>query len=625
MKKLWAVCLALALIWGIFPSIKAVATQARVTRCNLRLREKNSTESETLVTIPGGTEVTVLGVSGGWTKTEYNGHTGYISTNYLMDMTKSGYYPLKERDENQYVRQLQEALTRMGYMNTAATGKYEEDTSLAVRNFQKENGIKQDGMAGGETQKVLFGDFARGYSGSVAAVSNNAEAVVSTAAGKASSDTLRLGSSGSEVRELQTRLIELGYLAGKADGDFGKLTEKAVIAFQRKVKVRADGKAGEDTQTLLYSSNAPDANGQVARTSNDAALGAGSTKYTPLKQGMTSSDVEALQDKLKQLGYLAANSTGFYGSATYAAVIAFQENNGLKADGVAGGETQRTLYGDSAKASNNSSSTESGKIYSTLKEGMRSSDVTSMQEKLKQYGYMSANATGYFGSATLKAVKTFQENNGLKADGVAGSSTLSALYGSATVASGGSSSGNGLGKISGPSSSSVKLLHWNNTVRPSLKYGNSLLIYDPSSNYSWNLTATSLGRHLEAEPNTTQDTEIMNQAFGNSTTWNPKPVYVKLPSGTWTMATMHNTPHLSGKIKDNNFDGHLCVHFLRDMAEAKKKRSEVWGPESRGTTRGMGKAYRPDCKLSGRLQICFRIKGRSNPAFLYLKSCSIRV
>ena len=58
----------------------------------------------------------------------------------------------------------------------------------------------------------------------------------------------------------------------------------------------------------------------------------------------------------------------------------------------------------------------------------------------------------------------------------------------------------------------------------------------------------------------------MNKAFG-TTTWTPKAVYVRLPDGTWTLATTHNTPHDSQSIKDNNFDGHLCVHFLRDMAE----------------------------------------------------------
>lgn len=33
---------------------------------------------------------------------------------------------------------------------------------------------------------------------------------------------------------------------------------------------------------------------------------------------------------------------------------------------------------------------------------------------------------------------------------------------------------------------------------------------------------------------------------------------------------MHNVPHLSGSIKDNNFDGHLCIHFPREMSEAEE-------------------------------------------------------
>jgi hypothetical protein len=33
---------------------------------------------------------------------------------------------------------------------------------------------------------------------------------------------------------------------------------------------------------------------------------------------------------------------------------------------------------------------------------------------------------------------------------------------------------------------------------------------------------------------------------------------------------MHNFPHLSGAVSDNGFNGHLCVHFLRDLDETKR-------------------------------------------------------
>jgi hypothetical protein len=60
-----------------------------------------------------------------------------------------------------------------------------------------------------------------------------------------------------EVRVLQERLIELGYLKdGQADGVFGRDTEKAIEAFQEKNGLDSDGIAGEKTQTILYSDNA---------------------------------------------------------------------------------------------------------------------------------------------------------------------------------------------------------------------------------------------------------------------------------------------------------------------------------------------------------------------------------
>ena len=62
----------------------------------------------------------------------------------------------------------------------------------------------------------------------------------------------------------------------------------------------------------------------------------------------------------------------------------------------------------------------------------------------------------------------------------------------------------------------------------------------------------------------------MVTAFGGVNTWNQKAVYVKLPDGRWSLASTHDMPHDSGTIKDNGFNGHLCVHFLRDMDEAKK-------------------------------------------------------
>ena len=59
--------------------------------------------------------------------------------------------------------------------------------------------------------------------------------------------------------------------------------------------------------------------------------------------------------------------------------------------------------------------------------GDRGSDVTLIQQRLRQYGYMDAPADGIFGQATYDAVVWFQRKNGLKVDGVVGPATAAAL------------------------------------------------------------------------------------------------------------------------------------------------------------------------------------------------------
>ena len=56
------------------------------------------------------------------------------------------------------------------------------------------------------------------------------------------------------MKTLQTKLIELGYLTGKADGVFGQKTSAAVMAFQKANKLKADGVAGAKTLAQLEKS-----------------------------------------------------------------------------------------------------------------------------------------------------------------------------------------------------------------------------------------------------------------------------------------------------------------------------------------------------------------------------------
>lgn len=68
---------------------------------------------------------------------------------------------------------------------------------------------------------------------------------------QASAAVVALGSRGEQVRQIQQRLIQYGYLSGSADGVFGQETYDAVLWFQRKNGLTADGKVGSATAAAL--------------------------------------------------------------------------------------------------------------------------------------------------------------------------------------------------------------------------------------------------------------------------------------------------------------------------------------------------------------------------------------
>ena len=476
------------------------------------------------------------------------------------------------------VLQLQQALNALGYDTNGADGKFGKGTEQAVKAYQQANGLTADGKAGVKTLAQL-------YSGSSVSGSTSGTASSEIYTAK-NPNTLQSGDSGSKVTQLQNALKLLGFYTGGVDGKFGSGTKKAVMQFQRVNGLTVDGLAGTQTQKLLYSQVD---SGVSGGSSSSGSFSSGSSGFTrTLRKGYTGADVIAVQQKLKELGFYSGSVDGVYGTGSIAAVKKFQQQNGLTADGLVGSRTYAALLSASSGSSSDSSSSgsssgtsdsssgSSGQTYAegTLSYGSTGTEVKKMQQALKALGY-NVSADGSYGALTQMAVTQFQKRNGLTADGVAGSATLKLLYsGSAKEADPNAddsmSIDDSTGKANGPSVSSVKLLHWYNEVKPSLKNGNKLIVFDPATNLQWTLKAYSLGRHCDSEPLTETDTKIMYKAFGNKNTWTPKPVYVQLPSGVWTLASMHNVPHLSGSISDNGFDGHLCVHFLRDMDECQK-------------------------------------------------------
>ena len=85
---------------------------------------------------------------------------------------------------------------------------------------------------------------------------------------------------------------------------------------------------------------------------------------------------------------------------------------------------------------------QNNEVLALSKYGSRGSEVRTIQDKLKRWGYYTGNVDGIYGSLTVSAVKKFQQKNGLTVDGIAGTKTLNAMGMMTSSSSGGSSSNN---------------------------------------------------------------------------------------------------------------------------------------------------------------------------------------
>lgn len=501
---------------------------------------------------------------------------------------------MKLNNTGDAVGELQARLTELGYYHGSVTNKYDSSTKSAVAAFQKKNGLTADGICGAATQELL-------YSGTILHADQTATPSPEPTATPAPtfavpSAKVERNSSGENAKLVQKRLKELKYYSGAVDGKFGVRSVNALEKFQEANGLTPDGVAGTQTYAILFSYNAlpygatptpvpaaeqtPEPAVQTAEPTvqaKETALTAAQTpaRYTTVRKGSKGDTVKALQSRLITLGYLTGKADGNFGPQTEKAVIAFQKKNGLTADGVAGPATQNKLYDPEARkavdpvtAADPEQKTETPK---TLKKGDMSDAVVGMQKKLISLGYLDGKADGQFGIKTYQALKSFQKANNLTADGIAGAKTLAALAGNpvgvaATATPKPASVTTPKPASTTVSASRVIYANWYTDVKAIAKKYPYVTIYDFSTGISWQEHIFSIGAHADSEPLTAADTQKMETAFGGQT-WNPKPVWVIFADGSVYMASTHSMPHEVQHIKDNNFNGHKCIHFPRTEAQ----------------------------------------------------------
>jgi peptidoglycan hydrolase-like protein with peptidoglycan-binding domain len=463
------------------------------------------------------------------------GVTGIADAQTQEQLYSAKYHPMKKGDTGEDVKTLQSRLTELGYYNGKISGKYLEGTYYAIHSFQNVNGLTVTGEADVKTLELLY-DVEKALPIKTATptpapaptptpVINTAEQVTAgdTAANASLnvefSKKLQRGSTGSKVKQLQTRLTELGFYTGPISGNFMNQTRDAVKAFQQHNAITVDGIVGEETWNMIFNSqDVSDAsatpkptpvptpipyavtvdvknqvvtvygrddnggytnvvrqmicssgttshpsdlgdwtlNGATARWATFPKWGGGWAQYwTRINSGI------AFHSVLYNTTNTMALATGSYydlGSRASHGCIRLQvsdakwvyENLGkgvvvtitdkLPSDPELTQSLKPAPLDRSRMLPKETPAPTAPPVYNgsemppsplrTLKKGVSGADVYWLQMKLTELGYYNGTVTGGYYGGTVNAVKAYQKDNGLKADGIAGEVTQNTIYAS---------------------------------------------------------------------------------------------------------------------------------------------------------------------------------------------------
>ena len=532
-------------------SLKEMSAMGTITAGGVNVRKSASTSAKALYKLGKGDDVSVTGRQGDWYRIKTSEGTGFVKSDYIKVDTSSS-----SSSDSYTVKDMTGSASITG--SSVNVRKSPSKDAAKVYQLDKGASVTITGISGdwyriktGKGEGFVKGDFLE------------MDVVVSNSLKEGMKDS-------SEVKAMQARLIELGYLSGSADGDFGASTKAALIAFQKNAGLTADGIAGATTIKALNSSSAPKASASASASATAAPTSSATATYTTLKQGSNGEAVKKLQKRLIELGYLTGSADGDYGRATTDAVKAFQKQAGLTADGIAGASTQKAVYSSDAKSKKTEADEiedQLDSIKSTLAMGSSGSEVTSLQKRLISLNYMSGSADGSFGAKTRDAVMLFQKQTGLTVDGKAGKTTINKLFassaekydGKTTISSSSSSSSSG---SSSSSKSGVILADWwTSDIQKVYSRGTIATVTDVKTGISWKVKRRGGTNHADTEPLTAEDTAKMKKAYGGSWSWNRRAIWVTVNGKTYA-ASQNGMPHAVYSITDNNFNGHFCIHFL---------------------------------------------------------------
>src|SRR5690625_4531460 len=279
-------------------------------------------------------------------------------------------------DSGDHVIELKKNLTLLGFGNfpSSPSKHYGNVTEGVVKDFQKDNNLPVDGIAGKSTLVKIEELLTKPLDYTV-------------------------GDSGDHVIELKKNLTLLGFgnFPSSPSKNYGSVTEGVVKDFQKDNNLPVDGIAGKTTLAKIE---------ELLIKPLDYTVGDSGDHVIELKKNLT----------LLGFGNFPSSPSKNYGSVTEGVVKDFQKANNLSVDGVAGKSTLAMIEELLSKLVDYTKG-DSGDNVIKLKKNLT----------LLGFGNFPSSPSKHYGSVTEGVVKDFQKANNLPVDGVAGKSTLAKI------------------------------------------------------------------------------------------------------------------------------------------------------------------------------------------------------
>lgn len=206
--------------------------------------------------------------------------------------------------------------------------------------------------------------------------------------------------------------------------------------------------------------------------------------------------------------------------------------------------------------------------FQSLDYGARGDEVKKIQTRLKELGYFNGEIGGNYLTKTQTAVQEFQKDNGLQIDGECDEVTYNRLFSD-------EANKKEVKIIEGPAAepahgTAKKMDWWTSDFKTKIcPKGTVMTITDVETGIAWREKRRGGTNHADLEPLSAADTAAFKKA-AKKWSWDRRAVFVTI-NGVNYAGSINCMPHGNGAIKDNNFDGHHCLHMSNSRTHCSNK------------------------------------------------------